>query len=171
MLKYSTWVNVFTLGKHDMLPLMFKAHTTRFCQNKQRNAYPLWHSHSRVFKGAPPPVKTEHLTSQAPCSYVTSLYISLFLILPQSFSPITTISSSLGLLSPLLVFGRQNRGRTGYSQIHPLLSPNYSVLCVCFIFPCQIFVGWRQRKVRRPSVVWLASITIQFFTSGMPRQV
>lgn len=97
------------------------AHTTRFCQNRQRDARRVRRSRSRVFKGASPRVKTEPLTSQTPCSYIThSIFPSL--VLPPSF--LTSPPSLLVLLSPLFVLvDKRELGQT------------LQILTVCFYCP------------------------------------
>lgn len=125
-----------------------------------------------MFKGASASVKTEQLTSQAPCSYITrSIFLPhsfcLYFFSPPLSTSIFSISSSLPrVLVPLLFcFGFKNRLFTEPPSL--LLFPLSHLKlpgCVFFFLSCQIFVGLEKNKLNGPYSC-LTSLLIQLVFS------
>lgn len=129
-----------------------------------------------MFKGASASVKTEQLTSQAPCSYITR---SIFL--PHSFCLYFFLTSTLYLyilyiiLSPscprassfLFWFKKKKLGqafyRTSLFAFIPTLLLKIAWLCFFFL-SCQIFVGLEKNKLNGPYSC-LTSLLIQLVFS------
>lgn len=128
-----------------------------------------------MFKGASASVKTEQLTSQAPCSYITR---SIFL--PHSFCLYFFLTSTLYLyilyiiLSPscprassFLFWFKKKLGqafyRTSLFAFIPTLSLKIAWLCFFFL-SCQIFVGLEKNKLNGPYSC-LTSLLIQLVFS------
>lgn len=128
-----------------------------------------------MFKGASASVKTEQLTSQAPCSYITrSIFLPhsfcLYFFSPPLSTSISSISSSLPrVLVPLLFcFGLKKKlgqafYRTSLFAFIPTLSLKIAWLCFFFL-SCQIFVGLEKNKLNGPYSC-LTSLLIQLVFS------
>lgn len=105
-----------------------------------------------MFKGASASVKTEQLTSQAPCSYITrSIFLPhsfcLYFFSPPLSTSISSISSSLPrVLVPLLFcFGFKNRLFTEPPSL--LLFPLSHLKlpgCVFFFYPAKYLLAWKK---------------------------